>query len=49
MDFQCARVGEAADTGPFFHNNSVSTIEGAVRFTMVKRSTTPCRKKRWQS
>jgi cytochrome c peroxidase len=23
---------EAADTGPFFHNNSISTIEGAVAF-----------------
>ena len=23
---------EAADTGPFFHNNSIETIEGAVDF-----------------
>jgi len=30
--FNTPPVGEAADTGPFFHNNSVDTIEGAVTF-----------------
>ncbi len=30
--FNTPPLVEAADTGPFFHNNSVSTIEGAVGF-----------------
>jgi mono/diheme cytochrome c family protein len=30
--FNTPSVVEAADTGPFFHNNSVETIEGAVGF-----------------
>jgi hypothetical protein len=30
--FNTPPVIEAADTGPFFHNNSVATIEGAVAF-----------------
>lgn len=30
--FNTPSLVEAADTGPFFHNNSVSTIEGAVAF-----------------
>ncbi|MDQ3776019.1 MAG: hypothetical protein M3461_17515 [Pseudomonadota bacterium] len=30
--FNTPSVVEAADTGPFFHNNSVDTIEGAVDF-----------------
>ena len=30
--FNTPPVVEAADTGPFFHNNSVATIEGAVAF-----------------
>jgi hypothetical protein len=30
--FNIAPVVEAADTGPFFHNNAVGTIEGAVDF-----------------
>lgn len=30
--FNTPTVVEAADTGPFFHNNSVETIEGAVAF-----------------
>ncbi|MDQ3580289.1 MAG: hypothetical protein M3495_01060 [Pseudomonadota bacterium] len=30
--FNTPSVVEAADTGPFFHNNSVDTIEGAVGF-----------------
>ncbi len=30
--FNTPSVVEAADTGPFFHNNSVETIEGAVAF-----------------
>jgi mono/diheme cytochrome c family protein len=30
--FNTPPVVEAADTGPFFHNNSVETIEGAVAF-----------------
>lgn len=30
--FNVPPLVEAADTGPFFHNNSVSTIEGAVAF-----------------
>ena len=31
-EFNTPTVVEAADTGPFFHNNSVETIEGAVAF-----------------
>ncbi|MCH7675907.1 hypothetical protein IH879_13275 [candidate division KSB1 bacterium] len=31
-EFNTPSVIEAADTGPFFHNNSVSTLEGAVAF-----------------
>ncbi len=31
-DFNTPPLVEAADTGPFFHNNSVETIEGAVEF-----------------
>ncbi len=31
-EFNVPPVVEAADTGPFFHNNSVDTIEGAVAF-----------------
>jgi mono/diheme cytochrome c family protein len=31
-NFNVPSVVEAADTGPFFHNNSVETIEGAVAF-----------------
>jgi mono/diheme cytochrome c family protein len=31
-EFNTPSVVEAADTGPFFHNNSVETIEGAVAF-----------------
>lgn len=31
-EFNIPPVVEAADTGPFFHNNSVQTIEGAVAF-----------------
>lgn len=31
-EFNTPPVVEAADTGPFFHNNSVETIEGAVAF-----------------
>lgn len=31
-EFNTPPVVEAADTGPFFHNNSVDTIEGAVAF-----------------
>ncbi len=31
-EFNTPTVVEAADTGPFFHNNSVETIEGAVEF-----------------
>jgi len=31
-EFNTPPVVEAADTGPFFHNNSVATIEGAVAF-----------------
>ena len=30
--FNTPPIVEAADTGPFFHNNSVETIEGAVAF-----------------
>jgi mono/diheme cytochrome c family protein len=30
--FNTPSVIEAADTGPFFHNNSIETIEGAVAF-----------------
>jgi hypothetical protein len=30
--FNTPSLAEAADTGPFFHNNSVETIEGAVAF-----------------
>lgn len=30
--FNTASLVEAADTGPFFHNNAVETIEGAVAF-----------------
>ncbi len=30
--FNTPSVVEAADTGPFFHNNSIETIEGAVAF-----------------
>lgn len=30
--FNTASLIEAADTGPFFHNNSIETIEGAVAF-----------------
>ncbi|MGH8523251.1 MAG: hypothetical protein ACREXY_03265, partial [Gammaproteobacteria bacterium] len=30
--FNTPSVVEAADTGPFFHNNSVETVEGAVAF-----------------
>ncbi|MFN0085893.1 MAG: hypothetical protein ACKVX9_10945 [Blastocatellia bacterium] len=30
--FNTPSLVEAADTGPFFHNNSVATIEGAVAF-----------------
>ena len=32
-EFNTPPVVEAADTGPFFHNNSVETIEGAVAFS----------------
>ncbi|MDH3547567.1 MAG: hypothetical protein OEN22_10725, partial [Gammaproteobacteria bacterium] len=31
-EFNTPPVVEAADTGPFFHNNAVDTIEGAVAF-----------------
>ena len=31
-EFNTPVLVEAADTGPFFHNNSVETIEGAVAF-----------------
>jgi hypothetical protein len=31
-EFNTPPLVEAADTGPFFHNNSVETIEGAVAF-----------------
>lgn len=31
-EFNTTPLVEAADTGPFFHNNSVETIEGAVAF-----------------
>ncbi|MDH3647172.1 MAG: hypothetical protein OER80_10385 [Gammaproteobacteria bacterium] len=31
-EFNTPTLIEAADTGPFFHNNSVETIEGAVAF-----------------
>lgn len=31
-EFNTPPVVEAADTGPFFHNNSVDTIEGTVAF-----------------
>lgn len=31
-EFNTPSLVEAADTGPFFHNNSVETIEGAVTF-----------------
>ncbi len=31
-EFNTPSLIEAADTGPFFHNNSVETIEGAVEF-----------------
>jgi len=31
-EFNTPTLVEAADTGPFFHNNSVETIEGAVEF-----------------
>jgi hypothetical protein len=31
-EFNTPPLVEAADTGPFFHNNSVQTIEGAVAF-----------------
>ena len=31
-EFNTPSLVEAADTGPFFHNNSVETIEGAVAF-----------------
>ncbi|MGH6690308.1 MAG: hypothetical protein ACREF4_06490, partial [Gammaproteobacteria bacterium] len=31
-EFNTPPVVEAGDTGPFFHNNSVETIEGAVAF-----------------
>lgn len=31
-EFNTPTLVEAADTGPFFHNNSVATIEGAVAF-----------------
>ena len=31
-EFNTPALVEAADTGPFFHNNSVETIEGAVAF-----------------
>ena len=31
-EFNTPPVVEAADTGPFFHNNSIETIEGAVAF-----------------
>ncbi|MDH3748277.1 MAG: hypothetical protein OER97_08720 [Gammaproteobacteria bacterium] len=31
-EFNTPPVVEAADTGPFFHNNSVATIEGAIAF-----------------
>ncbi len=31
-EFNAPPLVEAADTGPFFHNNSVETIEGAVGF-----------------
>ncbi|MGI9234825.1 MAG: hypothetical protein ACR2RD_14420 [Woeseiaceae bacterium] len=31
-EFNTPTLVEAADTGPFFHNNSVDTIEGAVAF-----------------
>lgn len=30
--FNTPPIVEAADTGPFFHNNSISTIEGSVAF-----------------
>ena len=31
-EFNTPSLVEAADTGPFFHNNSVETIEGAIAF-----------------
>ena len=31
-EFNTPTLVEAADTGPFFHNNSVETVEGAVEF-----------------
>jgi len=31
-EFNTPSLVEAADTGPFFHNNSVETVEGAVAF-----------------
>jgi len=31
-EFNTPPLVEAADTGPFFHNNSIDTIEGAVEF-----------------
>lgn len=31
-EFNTPTLVEAADTGPFFHNNSVETVEGAVAF-----------------
>lgn len=31
-EFNTPSLVEAADTGPFFHNNSIETIEGAVAF-----------------
>jgi cytochrome c peroxidase len=31
-EFNTPSIVEAADTGPFFHNNAVETIEGAVAF-----------------
>ncbi len=31
-EFNTPTLVEAADTGPFFHNNSIETIEGAVAF-----------------
>jgi cytochrome c peroxidase len=30
--FNIAPVVEAADTGPFFHNNAINTVEGSVQF-----------------
>lgn len=30
--FNIATVVESADTGPFFHNNSINTVEGSVQF-----------------